>query len=108
MSGAPNPLVALVEALDDDTLDALAKRLAPRLRGLAADREPDRYMSTAEAARYLGMSTHALHRLTAARTIPFAQERPGARCYFRRSTLDEWREQQARGGRDLLWAPRSK
>jgi len=84
---------ALVEALDDDALDRLAERLAPRLAGsLAAstEPEPDRWLTTREAASYIGRSTTALHKLTAGRAIPFSQEGPGARCYFRRSDLDAW------------------
>ena len=38
-------------------------------------------------------------RMTAERRIPFSQDRPGARCWFRRSDLDRWREQTARGAR---------
>ena len=83
---------ALLEALDDDALDRLAERLAPRLAGsLAAGAapEPDRWLTTREAG-YIGHSTTALHKLTAARAIPFSQDGPGARCYFRRSDLDAW------------------
>jgi excisionase family DNA binding protein len=84
---------ALLEALDDDAIDRLAQRLAPRLAGsLAAGTgpEPDRWLNTREAAGYIGRSTSATHKLTAARAIPFAQAGPGARCYFRRSDLDAW------------------
>jgi excisionase family DNA binding protein len=84
---------ALLEALDDDALDRLAERLAPRLAGsLAAGTgpEPDRWLTTREAAGYIGRSITALHKSTAARAIPFSQDGPGARCYFRRSDLDAW------------------
>ena len=84
---------ALLEALDDDALDRLAERLAPRLAGsLAAGTgpEPDRWLTTREAAGYIGRSPNGLHKLTAARAIPCSQDGPGARCYFRRSDLDAW------------------
>jgi excisionase family DNA binding protein len=96
-----NALVsALLDELDDDSLDALAERLAPRLESrLSSQSEPDAWMTTNEAAAYLGMTANALHKLTASRTIPFAQDEPGARCYFKRSELDRWRGSGARGGR---------
>ncbi len=85
---------ALLDALDDDALDLLAERLAPRLgHRMAADAarpEPDRWLTTGEAAAYIGRSTTALHKLTAGRAIPFSQAGRGARCYFRRSDLDAW------------------
>ncbi len=93
---------ALDDALDDDALDALAERLAPRLearlgRSPRAEAAPDRWMTTPEAADYLGMSPNALHKLTAARAIPFAQDGPGSRCYFKRSDLDHWRGSSGSG-----------
>jgi excisionase family DNA binding protein len=95
---------ALLDALDDDALDVLAERLAPRLearigRRAGAEASGDRWMTTDETASYLGMTPNALHKLTAARAIPFAQDGPGCRCYFRRSDLDRWRESGARGRR---------
>ncbi len=83
---------ALVDGLDEDALDRLAERLAPRLAGRvpAGRTEPDRWLTTREAAAYIGRSPTALHKLTAARAIPFAQAGPGARCYFRRHDLDAW------------------
>ena len=85
---------ALLDALDADALDRLAERLAPRLTNhlTAAVTAPecDRWLTTREAATHIGRSTTALHKLTAARGIPFSQDGPGARCYFRRSALDAW------------------
>ena len=81
--------------LSDDALDRLADRLADRLRDrLDRDRE-DGWLDTRGAADYLGISKHALHRLTASREIPFSQSARGARCWFRRGDLDTWRESQA-------------
>jgi len=90
---------ALLDALDDAALDRLAERLAPRLADrLVADAQPngDRWLDARAAAAYLGVSIHALHRLSAERRIPASQERPGARLYFRRDELDRWRSERAR------------
>jgi excisionase family DNA binding protein len=81
---------ALLEDLDQQDLRELAERLAPYLPPPAAP-TPDRWLSTREAAEHLGMSVNALHKLTAERSIPFTQDAPGARCYFKRSDLDAWR-----------------
>ena len=83
---------ALLDALDDDALDRLAERLAPRLADRLAPNDPQRdgWLTTRDAAAYIGRSTTALHKLTAARQIPFEQDGPGARCYFRRGDLDAW------------------
>jgi excisionase family DNA binding protein len=88
---------ALIAQLDDDALAELATRLAPFLPRLNGSDE-DRWLSTREAARYLGITVNALHKLTAARAIPFEQEAPNAKCWFRRSELDAWR----RGGRTVV------
>ncbi len=90
---------ALLDSLGPDELDRLAELLAPRLQRLTAEPAQDGWLDTATAAEYLGVSRHALHRLTAERRIPFSQDQPGARCYFRRSDLDHWRENGARGPR---------
>jgi excisionase family DNA binding protein len=80
---------ALLAELGPDDLAELARRLAPFLPQPATT--GDGWLTTAQAAEHLGVSVHALHRLTAARTIPFHQDGPGARCYFKRSDLDAWR-----------------
>jgi len=91
-------LTALLDALDDDALDALAERLAPHLaeRLAAGARRPDGWLDARGAAAYLGISRHALHRLSAERRLPCSQQRPGGRLYFRRDDLDRWRREAAR------------
>ena len=81
---------ALLESLDPADLAELAELLAPFLP--TSPPADDGWMTTPQAAEYLGMSVHALHRLTADRRVPFHQDRPGAKCFFRRSELDTWRE----------------
>jgi excisionase family DNA binding protein len=87
--------LALIDAFDDSALDALADRLAPRLASLATHGEQssdDRWLNTADAATYLGISANALHKLTAQRAIPFEQDGTGCKLYFKRSKLDDWRQ----------------
>jgi hypothetical protein len=76
----------VLDALDDDALDTLAERLAPRI----AARLPKTAGSTPKgAADYLGLpSVNALHRLSAERRIPASQDREGGKLYFQRSALD--------------------
>ena len=83
---------ALVAELDDAALDALAEKLAPRLLGrLAPSAGPDGWLDAKSAAAYLSISVHALHKLTAARVVPFEQEGPGCKLWFKPSELDAWR-----------------
>lgn len=81
---------ALIDALDDDALDVLASRLVP----LLADRlgpTVDEWLSSVDAAAYLGITVSSLHKLTASRVIPFEQDGPGCKLWFRRDQLDGWR-----------------
>ena len=80
---------ALLDELGPDDLAELAERLQPFLR--RPDAGADEWLDSKRAAAHLGVSLHALHRLTASRDVPFRQDRPGGRCYFRRSELDDWR-----------------
>jgi excisionase family DNA binding protein len=86
---------ALLGALDDRALDELAERLVPRLAAQLADAgdaaSRDGWVDTKAAAAHLGISTHAVHRLTAERRLPFHQDSPGCKCWFKRSELDAWR-----------------
>ena len=90
---SPAIALALIDALDDDALDVLAVRLAPRLVArLPTPNYDDGWIDSREAARYVGLPLSSLWKLTAAREIPFQQEAPGCKCWFRRSELDQWRE----------------
>jgi len=89
---------ALVDSLDDQDLERLAVRLVDRvgprlleLLGPGLATPEDGWMPTAEAARYLGLTTNALHKLTAARAVPFEQDGRGGKMWFKRSELDSWR-----------------
>lgn len=108
MSSHPSASALIVEALDEAALDSLADRLAPRIaERLAHDR--DGWLSAKDAAGYLGITVDALHKLTAARDIPFEQDAPGCKLWFRRSGLDRWRRggSEARGSASTL-LPRAR
>jgi excisionase family DNA binding protein len=83
----------LLDELDDRALEVLAARLAPflldRLRPAAPE---DRWLASRDAAEYLGLSLASLHRLTAAGAIPFHQNGPACKLWFRLSELDKWRQ----------------
>ncbi len=90
-------LATLEEAGVIETLaDRLAARVVDRLsESLDLGGGANHWLTSKEAAAYLGLpSVHAIHKLSSAHAIPFVQDRPGARLYFRRSNLDAWRERQ--------------
>lgn len=73
-------------------LDELADRLADRIACKeGSSQEPDRWLSTEEAAKHLGMHPDTLRRLAGERRIPFQQDGPNCKMHFRLSTVDEWR-----------------
>jgi excisionase family DNA binding protein len=49
------------------------------------------WLTTKQAADYLGLTTRAIHHYTAAQAIPFEQDTPGGKCWFLKSELDGWR-----------------
>lgn len=85
-------MAGLVFELPEDVLDELAERVAARVVArLERTQGGDRWLDSRQAADYLGVSLNALHKATAARTIPFEQDGPGAKLFFRRAELDAWR-----------------
>jgi len=78
----------------EDLLDILAERVAERVVVLLGEPEvdPDRWLTTREAASHLGMHPDTLRRLSSARLIPCEQDGPGCALHFRLSALDGWRE----------------
>jgi hypothetical protein len=70
----------------------LVERLAPRVAEILKEgRDSDVWLNSNQAAEHLGMTRNALHKLTSARQIPFSQDGPGCKLYFRRVDLDRWR-----------------
>lgn len=88
--------------IPDTLVSALAEAVAERVVSrLERDwsHQPDGWLTSHEAADYLGLSLDALHKLTSARTVPFSQDAPGAKLWFLRSDLDAWRLSKRRGWR---------
>jgi hypothetical protein len=83
-------LAAVIEG-EEGGLRLLAELLAPYLPSPAAPAEPDRWMSSREAAEYAGTTRHALHKAMAAREVHFEQDVPGGKAWFRRADIDAWR-----------------
>src|SRR4051794_22202797 len=79
---------ALLRALDDDALDALAMRLRPRLvlREEPARVPADGYMDAAGAARFLGCSRRRIYDLKSMGILP-PDGFDGRKPLWRRSTL---------------------
>jgi len=81
-------------AIPPEVIDALAEAIAARVVERLSEQagaRGDRWLTTRDAADYLGLTVTAIHKLTAARQIPFEQAGPGCKCYFRRADLDHWR-----------------
>lgn len=83
---------ASIEAFADFLAGKVAERL-PR------QNDDDCWMTSAEAADYLAVPISTLRKLTAAGSVPFAQDVAGGRCYFKRSELDRWRRDGPRNRR---------
>jgi hypothetical protein len=82
---------ALLDSLSESDLRALAQRLEPYLPH-PGSADAGEWLDSRAAAAHLGISRNALHKLTAARQVPFEQEGAGCKVWFRRSELNHWRE----------------
>ncbi len=101
MSAAPSDALAaaLVDALDEEALDALAERLAPRLevrlgRRPGAEVGAEHWMPPADAARYLGLTRKRIYDLTSMRALE-PDGRDGRTPLFLRDTLDAYARRAA-------------
>jgi hypothetical protein len=81
---------------DESGLRWLAELLAPYMPALAASSEPDRWLTTREAAEYAGTTTNALHKAMAALEIHFEQDTPGGKGWFKRRTSTPGEAESAR------------
>jgi hypothetical protein len=95
--GDREPVVAAIIAGDDTGLRRLAELLAPYLPAQAVPSEPDRWLSTREAAEYAGTTANALHKAMAAREVHFEQDTPGGKAWFKRADIDAWRRGERLG-----------
>jgi excisionase family DNA binding protein len=77
--------------LPPDLLDRLADQVAERVIERLGSGQHDAWLDTQQAATYLGCHPDTLRKLSAKGAIPYEQERPHAKLYFRRSELDRWR-----------------
>lgn len=102
--GLLDVLVAEITMADGEQLDRLAETLVPLLDRITVRRvappppgawTADGWLTARQAAEYVGLTLHALHKHTAARTIPFEQDGPRCKLWFRRSELDAWRRREA-------------
>jgi excisionase family DNA binding protein len=82
---------------DEGGLRRLAELLAPYMPAPVAPSEPDRWLTTREAAEYAGTTTNALHKAMAAREIHFEQDAPGGKAWFKRADIDAWRRGERPG-----------
>jgi excisionase family DNA binding protein len=73
--------------LTDELIEHIAQRVAQRM----GPRDDDSWLDAVGAAEYLAIPRSTLHKLTSAAAIPFSQDVPGGKLYFKRSALDAWR-----------------
>lgn len=79
---------ALLDALDDEALDVLAAKLAPRLPGIPATRSDGWLRGADKIATYIDSPKSRVYALASAKRIPV--ERDGSALIARRSDLDAW------------------
>jgi Helix-turn-helix domain len=88
---------AILDALCSDSAACDELRALLQIQPPQSAPAPGRWMGSAAAADYLGISRNALHKHTSARTIPFEQSGPNGKLWFRAAELDEWRRGQRPG-----------
>ena len=82
---------AILDALRTDPAAITELRELLALDSPQPTRPEDGWLTAKQAAEYLALTLTALHKHTAARSIPFEQEGRGCKLWFRRSELDAWR-----------------
>ena len=87
---------AILSAFESKVIaEGVLKRLKATVEANFAPAEEE-WMDTKRAAEYLGISVGALHKHTAARTVPCHQDVPRGKCWFLPSELDRWRRHEGR------------
>lgn len=87
-------MTAPVDAADafDLLADLIAERVVARLRSLPRAEPPgEMWLDTRAAAAHVGVHPDTLRKLAAAGRVPYEQEAPRRKLYFRRSDLDRLR-----------------
>ena len=82
-------LARLLDLLAERVAERVAQRLEGRLG--SAYGEDMEWLDASAAANYLGLHRDTLRKLATRRLIPFEQDGPGCKLYFRRDLLDQWR-----------------
>jgi excisionase family DNA binding protein len=80
---------ALLDQLLGRLADLVAERLMERNEASPSRAE---WMDARTAAAYLGVHPDTLRKLAAQRAIPFHQDGPRCKLYFRHDELDDWRK----------------
>jgi excisionase family DNA binding protein len=86
--GTTPVVAAILEALDDDALDALADLLAPRIADRLPRQADDCWLDSQSAAEYLSVPRSRIHDLVGLRRLPV--HRDGRKLIFRKSDLDRY------------------
>lgn len=87
--------------LTDDFLDRVAERVV-RLLGVERQQQhqPERWLTTQEAADYLGVPISRVYRANSQRRSakrPIPVHHDGQRAFYKASELDDWRRQGGKG-----------
>ncbi len=83
--------------LSDEDVERIAQRVAFLVeRQRTQQKTEDPWLNIRQAADHLGMTVHALRHRVARRAVPYVQEAPNSKIYFRTSELDAWRAEQGR------------
>lgn len=82
--------VEVPAAVIEQLVELIASRVLAVLGECEDGRRWPEWMSVETAAGYLDVSPERVRKLVARREIPFSQEAPGCRVFFRRADLDKW------------------
>lgn len=98
-------LLEMVRSASDAVKAEIVRLLQPELVRViesigAANAPADAWMDLNKASAYADITTDAMHKHTAAKFVPFAQDVAGGKCWFKRSGIDAWRRGDWRPGDD--------
>jgi excisionase family DNA binding protein len=82
----------ILDAETEDLARQIADHLLPALRELQGSAESaSGWLTTKDAASYLGISGNALYKLTGSGELTFTQDAPRGKMFFQRADLDDYR-----------------